>query len=386
MFDPAAGRNARPAQSPGEKAESGAADPRPADHEPDRGKARGQAPCCARRETGERRHRQGRRALHQGEPLPEQQPHGGGDLVLVEEHPVVHEAGAEPEGDRALFDAARHPVGERRLEGRLAPRFEDPPRRHRGRHHRRSARLAADHPDRRAGVAQPSGHARDQAAAPHRNQHRIERLGAEGAVHFEPHRPLPGDDVRVVVGRHEGPAAPLRLGAGLDLRLDGVLPDEAHFHHLAVAFLEGAPLRVRDRPRQIDQTAPAEERQPVRRGPPVVPRGGGDHPLGQRGGASGLPEREQLVQRPPRLEGAGGLETLQLPPDAGAPKGRGDLEGGPGKPGGETLGGRQDPPGQLPEEGVRRPRRSGSIPALPNPRNRALHRARRGTRHQGARV
>ena len=73
----------------------------------------------ARRER--RRHRQRSRPLHQNEPLGDDEAHGGGDLLLGEQYPIVHQPGAQIERDRILFHPARHSVGQGGVEGDLAP-------------------------------------------------------------------------------------------------------------------------------------------------------------------------------------------------------------------------------------------------------------------------
>ena len=124
------------------------------------------------------------------------EPHCGGDFLLAEQNPFVHEFGAQLEGDGALLDPARDGIGESRA--RTAHRV---PIRASGRP-RTDAAITADargwHPDHanpRTGVFQPARDSSDQAAPADGHQNRVERLVTECGIHFETDRPLPRDDV-----------------------------------------------------------------------------------------------------------------------------------------------------------------------------------------------
>ena len=113
----------------------------------------------------------------------------------------------------------------------------------------------------------------DEAAAAHRDEHRVDRplalaqdLHADGA--------LAGDDVGIVVGMHEDEAEPalelhrVRVGLGVAVAVQ---------HHLGAARRDRVHLDLRRGHRHDDGGAAAELLRGERHALRVVARAGGDH-------------------------------------------------------------------------------------------------------------
>ncbi|MCY1520347.1 hypothetical protein D9M68_551220 [compost metagenome] len=122
-------------------------------------------------------------------------------------------------------------------------------------------RLDADHLDLRAQVLHVGGDARHQAAAANRHEDGVQRA-AVLAEDFHGHGALPGDHVRVVIGRHEGQAL---LRRQLQRVGQGVGEGIAVQHHLAATGTHAVDLELRGGARhhdgRFDAQLPRRQRQ-----------------------------------------------------------------------------------------------------------------------------
>ncbi|MCY1231417.1 hypothetical protein D9M72_438640 [compost metagenome] len=122
-------------------------------------------------------------------------------------------------------------------------------------------RLDTDHLHVRTQVLHIGGDPRDQAAAAHRHEDGVQAAGVL-AEDFHRHGTLPGDHVRVVIGRHEGQAL---LRRQLQRVGQGVGEGIAVQHHLAATGTHAVDLELRGGARhhdgRFDAQLPRRQRQ-----------------------------------------------------------------------------------------------------------------------------
>ncbi len=153
------------------------------------------------------------------------------------------------------------------------------------------------------------GHPGQEPTTADRDHEHVE-VGPVGQ-HLGRHRPLAGDDGRVVVGRHG--QQPLGLTDGLELG-PGVGQAGAGLHHPSPQAAGVDHLGERGGGRHDDRGRQTEPGREVGHPLGVVAGGEGDQaPI-----PIGLGQGPQVVGRPPVLERAGELEVLELDEDLAA--------------------------------------------------------------------
>ena len=228
------------------------------------------------------------------------------DLVVGDQHDVVHQIADELVGERA-GERRREAVGDRRdpLERHGLARCE--------RARERRSTLGLDPDDAHAGaqVAQRDRGAADQPAAADRDDDRADVRDVVDDL--EPERPLAGEHERVVERVDQDHAA---LVAHPEHLLEGLERRVAQPQRLGAVGLRGVELQLRGGLPGHHHGRGAGERRGVGDGLRVVARRDGDHAarvLVRR-------QRRDAVVRAARLERAGDLEELELEPqvvDAG---------------------------------------------------------------------
>ncbi len=220
-------------------------------------------------------------------------------------HHLVHRVPAQPERQRPHL-AHRHAVGEGA--GVLQP--HRPARLQGAGQAVGIGRLHPDHPDPRLQPLEAGGHARDQPAPAHRDEHRVQPPRPL-AQQFHGHGALARDHVGVVVGRDHGEPFGLghlpRIGGGVveGVAVEAHLPAQpAHRLHL-----DGGRGHRHDDHRPAAQLA-------GRQGHPlgVVPGRGRHHAPGQGGRVQPGHHGVGAAQ----LEGEHRLQVLALEPDPAA--------------------------------------------------------------------
>ncbi len=147
----------------------------------------------------------------------------------------------------------------------------------------------------------------NQAAATHRNEDRVDRLGVL-AQDFDADRALARDHIEIVVGVNVDEALFFGLAPSQLVRFVVAVAVQ---NDLCTECLHGLDLdrgcRHRHHDARADAALPRGERDPLG----VIARRGGDHPAAR----ALLWQQRDLVVRPAKLEGEDRLEVFSLEPD-----------------------------------------------------------------------